>query len=168
MTSGTFDYLLKIKTMHSQETMLLMMYEDTAVLLHETNGETVFKEPRSYEVIESVGQMDFARFVVMNHIPVTDDGRPLFEHRFKNRDRAIDQRPGFVGIQVLRPLSSDTYIILTLWEDESHFEEWKKSEAFGKSHQKSAKGSSGEKPPIKIFSGASYVTKYYIPENEDN
>lgn len=163
MTNGTFDYLLKIKESYRNEQMLLMAKEDAALLLHETNGETIFKEPRRYETIEAVGTFENAGYVVMNHIPVTDEGRPLFEHRFKNRDGAIDKQPGFVGIRVLRPLSSDTYVILTLWKNEEDFEGWKQSGDFRKSHQKGSQGNEGGKPPRKIFSGASYVTKYYIP-----
>lgn len=168
MTAGTYDYLIKIKQAQMNEQMLLMMHEDQALLLHETKGETIFKEPRCYEVIDAVGALDDTRFVVMNNIPVTDEGRMLFEHRFKNRDGLIEKMPGFVGIRVLRPLTSDTYVIVTLWKDESNFNEWKNSEAFGKSHQKPAPGSEsgGGMSPKKIFSGASYVTKYYIPEEE--
>lgn len=171
LTAGTYDYLLKIKEAHQGERMVLMMHEDQALLFHETDGETLFKEPRSYEAIDSVGALENARFVVMNNIPVTDEGRSLFEHRFKNRDRSIEKMPGFVGIRVLRPLTSDTYVIVTLWSDESDFEDWKTSEAFAKSHKKSAPATGAEPdggglPPKKLFSGASYVTKYYIPEEE--
>jgi heme oxygenase (mycobilin-producing) len=164
MTGGTFDFLVKIKESHADESMLLMMKEDNALLLHETENSTVFKEPRSYEVLDSVGAFEKARFVVMNNIPVSDEGRPLFEHRFKNRDRSVEKMPGFVAIRVLRPLSSDTYVIATFWEDESNFEGWKKSDSFGKSHQKSAPNSDGGLSPKKMFSGSSYVTKYYLPE----
>lgn len=166
MTNGTLDYLLKIKESHRNDSMLLMVREDAALLLHETSGETVFKEPRGYETIEAIGTFEKAGYVVMNHIPVTEEGRPIFEHRFKNRDGAIDNQPGFVGIRVLRPLSSDTYVILTLWKNEADFDGWKNSSDFGKSHQKGGSGPEGVKPPRKIFSGASYVTKYYIPLEE--
>jgi heme-degrading monooxygenase HmoA len=166
MTTGTYGYLLKVKEKHEGEAMVLMMDEDTALLLHETSGETVFKEPRRYEVVDGAGTYEKARFVVMNNIPVAEEGRPLFEHSFKNRDRSIDQMPGFVGIRILRPLSSDTYVILTLWKDESDFERWKQSDSFSKSHQKAAFGSEAAHPPKKIFAGASYVKKYYIPEGD--
>lgn len=164
MTGGTYDYLLKIKESHPSETMLLMIYEDQALLLHETDGETIFKEPRKFDVLESVGGFSKARFIVMNNIPVAEEGRALFEHRFKNRNRVIEKMPGFVGIRVLRPLSSDTYVIVTLWEDESDFEGWKKSEAFGKAHGKPTPSGDGNATPKKIFSGASFITKYFVPE----
>lgn len=164
MTGGTYDYLLKIKDNHPSETMLLMIHEDQALLMHESNGETLFNEPRKYEALDSVGGFEKARFIVMNNIPVTDEGRALFEHRFKNRNRSIENMPGFVGIRVLRPLNSGTYVIVTLWEDESNFEAWKKSEAFGKAHGKPSPSGDGSGSPKKIFSGSSYVTKYFVPE----
>jgi heme-degrading monooxygenase HmoA len=113
MTSGTYDYLKKIEDKHPNETMVTMQNPDTAVLIHETSAGTLFKEPRSYEVIDSSGSFDHAGFAVLNNIPVTDEGRPLFEHRFKNRAGLIENEPGFAAIRVLRPLESNTYIILT-------------------------------------------------------
>ncbi len=167
MTNGTFEYLKKIKKAYANENMILLGDLDNTLLLHETSGETVFKQPRSFEVVDSRGTIENAQFFVMNHIPVTDEGRPLFEHRFKNRDGLIDKQPGFAGIRVLRPLSNNIYCVLTLWENEAAFNGWKQSSAFEKSHKKSAPGEDGTAGQHqKIFSGPSYTTKYSI-NNED-
>ncbi|UQD51335.1 hypothetical protein C0971_04365 [Bacillus methanolicus] len=108
--------------------------------------------------------MNHAGFAVLNHIPVTDEGRPVFEYRFKNRSRTIENQPGFAAIRVLRPLSSNTYIILTLWENEQGFERWQKSKAFEKAHDKKETDAGVDKQ--KIFSGPSYITKYVIPKEK--
>lgn len=74
------------------------------MLIHETEGNSLFHEPRPYEVLDAVGLLG-GEFIVCNNIPVTDEGRPLFEHRFNQRARLIEKEPGFVAIRVLRPLN---------------------------------------------------------------
>ncbi|MBN8199031.1 MULTISPECIES: antibiotic biosynthesis monooxygenase family protein [Bacillaceae] len=165
MARGTYDFLKKIEEKHSDETMVAMQNTESALLIHETAGASIFKEPRSYEVIDSSGAFTDAGFAVLNNIPVTDEGRPLFEHRFKNRAGLIENEPGFAAIRVLRPLESNTYIILTLWRDEKSFKNWQNSKAYDKVHEKRGTESGIDKTP-NIFSSPSYVTQYYIPEEE--
>jgi heme oxygenase (mycobilin-producing) len=163
ITTGTYDYLKRIVEKYPNEKIITMVNEDGALLLHETSGETVFKEPRKYEVLDSTGQITKNGFVVMNHIPVTDEGRPLFEHQFKNRPRIVDSEPGFIANRVLRPISSNTYIILTVWDQEISFESWKNSESFPLPHEKAASEIGIDEQP-QIFASQSYVRKYTITE----
>ncbi|MBM4764175.1 antibiotic biosynthesis monooxygenase [Bacillus sp. B15-48] len=162
ITSGTLEFLKKLMTKHPQEKILLMGDDDSAVLFHETSGKTIFNQPRKYEVINSVGSFDKAGYAVLNHIPVTDEGRPLFEYQFKNRQGKIEHQPGFAAIRVLRPLVSNTYVILTLWENEAAFSKWKETDAFQMAHKKQK---TGAQPP-NIFAGPSYITTYSIAEEE--
>ncbi|MDP4163436.1 MAG: antibiotic biosynthesis monooxygenase [Bacillota bacterium] len=165
MTTGTFDFLKTIKDKNPEEKMMLMQNGEGALLLHETIGKTVFSTPRKYEVLDSVGELDDNGFVVMNNIPVSEEGRPVFEYRFKNRAGMIEQEPGFVAIRVLRPLSNDTYIILTVWENADAFQNWQNSKAYEKAHEKRGTEQGIDAKP-NVFSGSSYVTKYIVPENE--
>lgn len=164
MTSGTADFLSKKKEQHPGETLVLMNNLDSAVLVHETNGDSVFSEPRRYEVIDSAGSLDQAGFAVFNNIPVTDEGRPLFEDRFLNRPRLIENEPGFLAIRVLRPLSSNTYIILTVWKNEGAFEAWQKSKAYENAHKNRGTEAGIDSAKPNIFESASYVSKFYIGE----
>lgn len=136
-----------------------------AALVHETSGKTVFSSPRRYEVVDASGQIVNHGYVVLNNIPVTDEGRPLFEHRFKNRAGAIENEPGFVSIRVLRPLDSDTYVIFSQWEDAKAFENWKSSQAYSEAHKKRGTEEGLDKKP-QIFSGASYVTTFTVPTEQ--
>jgi heme oxygenase (mycobilin-producing) len=167
ITSGTIDYLTKLKNKHPNENMLLLTESGgdfSAVILHETSGKTLFNSPRKYEVIDSMGTFEKATYVVMNNFPVTDEGKPLFEYQFKNRQRKIELQPGFVAIRLLRPQSSNTYVILTLWESKQAFENWKSSESFQEAHKKQTKSS--EAKSVAIFAGPSYLTTYSIAEEE--
>ncbi|MTH53360.1 antibiotic biosynthesis monooxygenase [Bacillus mangrovi] len=160
MTFGTEEYLEGIANQNSSEKMLLMHTDDKAMLIHETAGETVLKEPKKYEVLDAAGHLERAGFAVLNNIPVTEEGRPLFEQRFKERARMIENEPGFAAIRVLRPLRDDTYVILTLWEDEASFKNWQQSKAYEHAHKK--RGTSDGVDQKSIFPRASYVTTYQV------
>lgn len=163
ITAGTYDFLKSIKKKYPLEKMILMENENGALLLHETLGETVFKEPRKYDILEETGSIEESGFVAMNNIPVTDEGRPIFEYQFKNKDKQIETAPGFLAIKILRPLTSNTYILMTVWNEETAFKNWKASssfiEAFGSKNTDNVIS-----PQTKIFSSASYVSKYTISE----
>ncbi|MCA1030925.1 antibiotic biosynthesis monooxygenase [Bacillus timonensis] len=161
MTSGTADYLHKIKEENLNEGMILFQAEDNSVLVHETVQDSLFNEPRKYEVLDSVGELTGKGFAVLNNIPVTDEGRPNFEYRFNQRARLIEQEPGFKAIRVLRPISSDTYIIMTIWENESSFKKWQESKAYERAHQKRGT-SEGIDQQKSIFPRPSYVTTYNV------
>ena len=163
ITSGTYDFLKTIKKKNSGEKMVLMEGAEGAALVHETNGKTVFASPRRYEVVDAAGEIAEHGYVVLNNIPVTDEGRPLFEHRFKNRAGAIENEAGFVAIRVLRPLDSNTYVIYTQWKNAKAFENWKTSDAYNQAHKKRGTEEGLDKRP-NIFSGPSYLTTFTVPE----
>lgn len=167
LTSGTPEFMLSLKEKHGNEKMVVLHGEGNAVLLHETPGATVFQTPRKYEVIDSSGELSDQGYFVFNNIPVTDEGRPIFEHRFKNRARAIEDEPGFIAIRVMRPIGTDTYVILTEWTGPGSFEAWQTSQAYNKAHEKRGTDEGIDKRP-NIFSSASYVTTYRTaPKKED-
>ncbi|WP_409304565.1 antibiotic biosynthesis monooxygenase family protein [Peribacillus sp. SCS-155] len=165
MTTGTYDFLKIIKQKHGSEKMFLMQSSEKALLLHETERKTVFSSPRKFEVIQSSGNINEEGYVVMNNIPVTEEGRPIFEHRFKNRAGLIDKEPGFLAFRLLRPLNSDTYVVFTQWDKQSSFSNWQSSQSFQQAHQK------GPEPKVdmtkKIFSGDSYTSHYYLTTEKE-
>lgn len=158
ITTGTFEYLKKIEEKHSNEKMITMMNSDSALLLHETNGETVFKAPRRYEVLHSIGEIKNAKLVVLNHIQITDEEHPLFEYQCKNKTKLIEKEHGFVAFRFLRPLTSRTYIILSAWDKEGDYKHWQNSQSMTLSNDE--KKSTQEK----ILVHTSYLTKYFLPE----
>ena len=75
---------------------------------------------------------------VANRIFVSPEYSEEFEDRFRNRARLVDEMPGFVSNQVLRPVNDgDPYIVFTLWESRIDFENWVNSEEFRKGHAQS-------------------------------
>lgn len=75
---------------------------------------------------------------VMNRIAVHPEYADQFEARFMDRARLVDEMPGFVSNQVLRPVNpGDPYVVLTLWESRAAFEAWTSSDAFVQGHARS-------------------------------
>ncbi|TFD97654.1 antibiotic biosynthesis monooxygenase [Jeotgalibacillus sp. R-1-5s-1] len=159
MTFGTPEFLHKFTEEHPNETMIQLQGDDTTLLLHETEGSTVFSQPRKYEIFDQTGTLTNNGFFVFNNIPVSEEGRPVFEHRFKNRAGLIEEEPGFIAIRILRPLDSDTYVVLTQWEDEESFKNWQTSQSYNKAHAKRGT-SEGIDHQKSIFPRQSFVTKY--------
>lgn len=113
----------------------------------------------AYEVLDQKGQLEDGAYAVFNNIPVTEEGRELFESRFQNRAGLVEKEPGFAAIRILRPLDSDTYVILTMWEDESAFTAWQSSQAYSHAHKKRGTSEGIDKRP-NIFPRPSFVTTY--------
>ena len=79
--------------------------------------------------------------VVSNRIQVAKGHEEEFEARFEGRARLVENMPGFVRLEVLRPVKSDYYVVLTHWKDEASFRAWTDSAEFKESSpQSSARG----------------------------
>jgi heme-degrading monooxygenase HmoA len=75
-------------------------------------------------------------YIVANRVPVAVPWRAPFEERFRTRADQIEQQPGFVRLQVLRPIDAESpYVVLTTWRDKAAFESWVGSEDFRLAHQ---------------------------------
>src|SRR3974390_2336992 len=78
--------------------------------------------------------------------------------RFAGRAGAVDQAPGFEGFDLLRPTDRrDTWLVVTRWKDESSFEAWVASPAFGHGH-----GVAGGGPKRTPVSSASELWGYEV------
>lgn len=164
MTSGTLNYLAKLDEKHPDAHLLFMQDPDKTVAYYEGDDTSIFKEGREYEVVDSVGEMKNQGFVVMNNIPVADEGRPVFEDRFKNRAGNVENREGFQAIRILRPLRGNTYVVLTQWRNAQDFQDWKDSDSFEKAHKNS--GPEHKKKPS-FIDGEAYITKYHMIQLEE-
>lgn len=141
-----------------EDEILTLQNEDETLVLQEGDKATIqFNE--SYDILSASGQLHQECFAVLNNVPVSEEGREIFEHRFKNRAGLIEEEPGFIAIRVLRPLESDTYVILTLWENEASFTGWQQSQAYSKAHEKRGTAQGIDKRP-NIFPRPSFVTTY--------
>ena len=73
--------------------------------------------------------------VVSNRIPVAEDWQDAFEARFQKRAGQIDKQPGFIRLEILRPVDDvSPYIVQTVWENETAFKNWLESDDFKAAH----------------------------------
>lgn len=95
-----------------------------------------------------------AKFVAINYITCEDHYKERFEELFSTRKHAIDTMPGFIDMEVLRPLEGNVYLIMSHWENEESFKSWTGSEAFLEGHRRGFEDikkykERGENPPMK-------------------
>src|SRR4029450_11097922 len=63
--------------------------------------------------------------VKINAIEVPAEAGPELEKRFANRAHAVDNQPGFLGFQLLRPVKGeDRYFVVPPGEAEEAFQAW--------------------------------------------
>ena len=63
--------------------------------------------------------------VKINAIEVPADAGPELEKRFAHRAHAVENQPGFLGFQLLRPVKGeDRYFVVTHWESDEAFQAW--------------------------------------------
>ena len=89
--------------------------------------------------------------VIMNRITVAEVREQDFERTFVERDRAVDQMPGFIDLQVLRPSEGRTYVVMTRWNSREAFEAWTQSEAFLSAHRKQSPGLAESRPVLELY-----------------
>jgi len=92
--------------------------------------------------------------IVMNVVQVSEGREEDFERAFRERERLLDQAPGFRGFELLRPRPDEalsahgashpddgapvlagSYIVVTRWETAEHFHGWVRSDLFRRAHR---------------------------------
>lgn len=63
--------------------------------------------------------------VKINAIEVPEGAGPELERRFADRLGAVENQPGFLGYELLRPVQGDNrYFVYTKWESQEAFDAW--------------------------------------------
>ncbi len=123
-TSGTPEFMKQLQEKYSTENMHVLYGSNGTILLHESSGKTKFQTPRSYEVLASHGHFQDEGYFYFYHIPITDEGRPVFEHEAQEMMNALSSEPGLFALRILRPVKADTYLILSQWSGPSSYKQW--------------------------------------------
>jgi len=68
--------------------------------------------------------------VKINALSVPPQAGAELERRFSERAHAVENSPGFLGFQLLRPTAGeDRYFVVTTWQDEESFAAWRDGDA---------------------------------------
>ncbi|THE12650.1 antibiotic biosynthesis monooxygenase [Bacillus timonensis] len=161
---GTVDFLEKLVQKHKNENMALFYNNETAILAHETTKKSVFAAPRKYEVLSGSGNFKDSFFTALTYVPVTDEGKPLFEYNIAQKISILKDKRGLVAFRVLRPLKSDTFVIASFWLKESYYLDWTRSSSFEELEQVIEKTNAGINQTV--FSGPVYTKTFHsLKEN---
>lgn len=82
-------------------------------------------------------------FIAMNRFRIKKGKEAAFERMWAERDSHLSTVPGFMEFNLLRGAEEEdhtVYISHTMWQSSGHFEDWTKSEAFGKAHGRAGAG----------------------------
>lgn len=154
MTNGTYAFLEKLKDEHKITPFLIMHNGEKAIAYYESNGPSIFQTSRNYEVIAEAGNLSEEGYSSILHLPITSEGRPLFEHEWKEKVTDIAQLRGVTAVRVLRPFKGREYIIFTEWTDNEAYQANKESVVIQK------------KSPY--MAGDSYTMTYNVGELEED
>jgi heme oxygenase (mycobilin-producing) len=74
-------------------------------------------------------------FVFISHLAVPAADHAELERHFRERSRLVDDFPGFLYLQLLRPQAGDaTHTFLTAWENRAAFQRYMRSPEHAASH----------------------------------
>lgn len=76
-------------------------------------------------------------FVFISHLTVPEADHQELERHFRERSGLVDDFPGFLYLQLLRPQSGDaTHTFLTAWESREAFRSYMRSQEHSVSHSR--------------------------------
>jgi heme oxygenase (mycobilin-producing) len=101
--------------------------------------------------------------IKINAITVPEGSGDELARRFAARAGAVDDQPGFLGFELLKPTDERlTWLVVTRWADEASFQAWVSGPAFAHGH----KGSS-EDPPASPVSVSSELWSFEVAGGSD-
>ncbi|MEH6649655.1 MAG: antibiotic biosynthesis monooxygenase [Motiliproteus sp.] len=76
-------------------------------------------------------------YIAMNRFKIKPGDEAAFEQIWRERDTFLDSVPGFISFNLLKGPTSDQHSLFashSVWQDQTAFEAWTKSDAFRKAH----------------------------------
>ncbi|GAA0329019.1 antibiotic biosynthesis monooxygenase family protein [Oceanobacillus oncorhynchi subsp. oncorhynchi] len=134
MSRGTIHFLETLEKKHKHIDFYFIASNDGGIAYYENKSKNIFSAGQAFDVLKSVGELSKEGYVVMNHLPISEDSSPAFEYRMKHSDSGIEEMEGFQAWRFLRQEKSSKYVVLTQWKSFADFENWKSSDQFKKAH----------------------------------
>jgi heme-degrading monooxygenase HmoA len=130
ITTGTFSFLKRLQDKRANLPLILLNNPRTAALIHETDQKTIFSSARKFEVLDGFGPLKQEGFFALYNIPVSIEDRPAFEFELKNKLASVKNEYGIHAMRLLRPIKSETYVVMTTWKGEQAYAKWNSNELF--------------------------------------
>ena len=126
--------------------MFHMLKNSTHHIYLEQNDDKViiekFNEKQQYIILEQINDLPQSGFTVFNHLYVNPSFEEDFERLFLNRNRHLKSSEGFER----KPQTKHAhYVIVTVWTDETAYQQWQNSKEYKASHHKRGTDSGSDK-----------------------
>lgn len=96
--------------------------------------------------------------VKINAIEVPPGAGAELERRFAARQGAVENSPGFLGFELLRPVAGENrYFVYTKWENEEAYQAWAAGPAREAHSRGPADSGSGGEQPRAVATGATLL-----------
>src|SRR5690625_2238922 len=129
MTTGTTHFLKNVTDAHPNKQFFFMKKAASTLVYYEDKKKKgVFVSGRSFSILSAYGTIQHNGFVVMDTIPVMEDGAAVFEDQVKKKISTIENAPGLHAARFLKQIKSNHFVILTQWKTEADYIKWQKSD----------------------------------------
>ncbi|MER1999169.1 MAG: Target of RNAIII-activating protein [Lysinibacillus sp.] len=126
MTSGTPEFMEKMFADKRDVGLYLLHGQGNSILFYETDKKkSIFATPRKFEVIDGRGRFEQRGYFAIENIPVADEERYVFEEAVVKTVSALHGDLACIAFRVLRPVKSETFLIVTQWAGPVSYEKWK-------------------------------------------
>ena len=130
LTSGTPDFMEKVVRKHTKESIILLLGQSNAVLLHESDKKSVFAVPRPFQVLDGIGTFEQRGYFVFHNIALTDESREVFEQKWLAHSDTVKKNEALIAYRFIKPKKNEPYIIITQWAGPASYEVWTKSDIY--------------------------------------
>ncbi len=155
MTNGTYEFLEKLKEKQAISPFLLMHNGVKTIAYYEDTKQSIFESGRNYQILEQIGKLIEVGFISLSHIPVTDEGHPIFEMDVKEQVKEMTKTDGVVAARILQPEQGYTYILLIEWQEQKHYQAWKNTDPLP------------NKQKVSYIAGDVYTETFEVGEEEE-
>ncbi len=163
MTTGTTHFLKELTEKHPAYAFHFMKANSGTLVYYEAEEKkSLFVSGRSYDIKLTAGTIQKTGFVVMHHIPVSEEEIPVFEERMKKQLTALRQMTGVLAVRLLQEQRSNSFVILVQWEKEKYYHQWQKSDS-----AKQTDFAKHAKLPA-YFMERPFTNQYYMLKEEEN
>lgn len=156
---GTYGFLHQLYLNNPDHNLHIFSTNDASVIIEETAQDTILKEPLSYEVLASEGELNDDNFYAVLAIPSSENHAYQLEHKLAPLSADLTQYGGFKTYRFLKPIHGTTYKVYLGFEKRQDYEAFKSSTVYTDNFTKTA---------LHQFFGtseqhASYFERYLYP-----
>lgn len=128
MTTGTTHFLKNLTESYPKINFYFMKQAGTTLVYYEgTKKKGVFVSGKTYSIITEYGIVEQSGFTSMQHIPVMEDVKPVFEDKISQPFSHLKLVHGVKGTRLLKPIKGNTYVVFILWASERDYLTWSKT-----------------------------------------